>query len=895
MLKREGILFIAISTLLLPVANAATPRWECQAGAGGGWQCAKDGQPVAEEQTELPAIDVEPTQTEPLQERITSEPEPLPQSNTITTETTTEPAPVTDVSTPAETTPPPEPAVVEESPQPPAAETESGSETATTTAQQDSVTTPVPIEEPAAIEQETSIATTKPLTEPQQVSSLPSSGEHAYRIDRDLNWNQCSGPLNDPAASAPMVSQTEISADGADLQQREDIAIFSGNAEVLWKRQRLEAAEVRYSRKDNTLDARGPIYYQTPGLLMSANSAHLELATDRGRLENTEYRLPQRRGRGSAAVTTIEDSDRTKLTDLNYTTCAPGDDGWQLKASELELDRASGVGTARHTTLEFQGVPFLYLPYVTFPIDDRRKSGFLIPTLGHSSETGVDIATPYYFNIAPNMDATFIPRYMSERGLMLGGEFRYLGDWYYSETRGEIIPDDRKHDANEDNTRGTISHQGYSPKSNRWQVETDINYASDSDYLDDLGGSLAVSSAQHLERRGDLRYWGEGWDFLARLQYFQNIDEARPLVDQPYAKLPQLLLNLERDSTMGLRLHLDSEYVYFDRRDSVHGHRFDFHPGVSLPLSNSWGYLTPKISGRYTSYGLADEGAGNPDSPNRTLYTFSLDSGLTLDRRTNWFGRNLTQTLEPRLFYLYTKRKNQDDLPIFDTTEVDFSFARLFRENRFNGIDRIGDANQLTAALTSRTMDDSSGEELFRASIGQILYFNDREVQLPGVADIDESSSAVVAEIAARLTDNWSLRGTMQWDPHADDNHTRQSAIHLNYLGDSGGIFNLAHRYRVGLIEQSDLSLRWPITHRINAVARWNYSWRKRDTLESFAGIEYDSCCWAVRAVARHYINDDGQDENTSFMLQLELKGLTGIGHRVDRFLEDGILGYETD
>ncbi len=903
---RPGILSVTISTLLLlPIANAhaAKPRWECRAGPEGGWQCLKDGMPVAEEQSEIPAIVTEPAQTTPLQETVAAEPEPLSEESAVAeqpaevveagqpTQPATEPVqPPSEPARPvAEPVRPEAEAIATERVEPPAPATDATASAETeTTAVQDGTT------EPMATSQTEPVAVATPATEPEQASILPTEGKDAYRIDRDLNWGQCNGPLNDPAASAPLVSQTEISADSADLNQGEDTATFSGNAEVLWQRQRLEATEIKYSRKSDSIDAAGPIYYQSPGLLMSASSAQLELSKDTGRLEDTEYRIPQRRGRGSATVTHLEDRDRTKLENVSYTTCAPGDDGWMLKASDMELDRASGVGTAHHATLEFQGVPFIYLPYVTFPIDDRRKSGFLIPSFGRSDETGVDISIPYYFNIAPHMDATFIPRIMSKRGLMLGGEFRYLGDWYYSETRGEIIPDDREQNAGESDTRGIFSHQGYSPKKYRWQVETDINYVSDNDYLDELGSDLASGSSQHLERRGDLRYFGDGWDFLARLQYYQNIDEARLLADRPYSRLPQLLLSLDRDVNM-FRYQLDSEYVYFDREDSVHGHRFDFHPSVSLPLSTSWGYLTPKVSGRYTTYGLTDEGIGNPDSPNRSLYSFSLDSGLLFDRNTNWFGRNVTQTLEPRLFYLYTKRKNQDNIPIFDTTEADFSFDRLFSENRFDGIDRIGDANQLTAALTSRTMDNASGEELFRASIGQIFYFSDREVQLPGIADINESSSAVVAELAARLTNSWSVRGTMQWDPHADNHHTRQSAISLNYLDEDGAIFNLAHRYRVGLIDQSDLSLRWPVTNSVNAVARWNYSWRDRQTLESFAGFEYDSCCWVVRAIARHYVNNDGQDENTSFLLQLELKGLTGFGSGVDKFLEDGIFGYKTE
>jgi LPS-assembly protein len=717
------------------------------------------------------------------------------------------------------------------------------------------------------------------------------------RIDRDLNWNQC-GPLQDPAAavSAEEISDDiEISADSAELLREDQLALFSGNVEVNWGTRLLEANEIRYNESDETLDARGSIYYQQPGLLLSSESAHLELASESGRLERVQYRVPTRRVRGDADAAKILDQDRSQYENISYSTCAPNDDSWLVEAKELEIDRDSGMGTVQDGVLKFKGVPVFYLPYATFPIDDRRKTGFLVPSIGHSGKTGLDITIPYYINIAPAMDATLYPRVMSKRGLSLGGEFRYLTDWFYSEMQAEILPNDHSQSGDEDSLRGAFSYQGSSFPNTRWQLDTDVNYVSDRDYVEDLSDSLASSSSRHLERRGDLRYLGDDWEFLARLQHFQTIDRTIATVDRPYARLPQLSLNLEKEVLDPLVVYLDSEYVYFDLDDAVHGHRFDLRPGLGLRLENSWGYINPKISGRHTAYDLEDQGVGNPATPDRDLYSASLDTGMFLEREGNWFGNAVTQTLEPRLFYLYTSRENQDDLPVFDTSEFDFSFAALFRENRFNGADRVGDANQLTAAITSRTLDSATGEELLRASIGQTFYFEDREVQLPGILEVDDSSSAIIAEVAARLSNNWRTRATIQWDPHTDSEHTRQGAVHLYYRGDEGGIFNVAHRYRADLLDQSDLSLRWPISSRWHAVGRWNYSWRKDRNLESFAGLEYDSCCWVFRAVARHYVNDTDSDSNTAVFAQLELKGLTSLGRNIDDFLENGILGYQSD
>ncbi|MCW8891258.1 MAG: LPS assembly protein LptD, partial [Sedimenticola sp.] len=287
---------------------------------------------------------------------------------------------------------------------------------------------------------------------------------------------------------------------------------------------------------------------------------------------------------------------------------------------------------------------------------------------------------------------------------------------------------------------------------------------------------------------------------------------------------------------------------------------------------------------------------GLNDSPSRTLPTLSIDSGLYFDRSTSWFGNSVTQTLEPRLFYLYTPKEDQSDIPDFDTSNNGFSFANLFSENRFSGPDKVGDANQLTTALTSRNLSAETGEELFRASIGQIFYFRDRDVQLQSSgAVVNEDSSSVVADVSAKLSTNWRMQAGIQWNPHASQNETENSAFGLHYLDDKQRILNLTYRYTNGSIEQTDLSGRWPISSKLHAVARWNYSILHGKTMESFAGIEYDSCCWITRFVMRDYRSDANSEGNLAMFLQLELKGLTSLGDKIDQFLERGILGYRTE
>jgi LPS-assembly protein len=349
------------------------------------------------------------------------------------------------------------------------------------------------------------------------------------------------------------------------------------------------------------------------------------------------------------------------------------------------------------------------------------------------------------------------------------------------------------------------------------------------------------------------------------------------------------------DGFAGTTYHLGTEYVNFHRSDSMQGHRIAMAPGLSLPLRKTWGYVEPKVGVRYVGYQLSDEDPGIDDSASTLTGMFSLDSGLYFDRQANFFGTGTTQTLEPRLYYLYVPEENQDDQPVFDTGLFDFNFDNIFRENRFNGLDRIGDANQLTLALTSRMLADESGTELLRASVGQIIYFEDREVTLPGETTQDDSSSAIVAELAAQLGGGWYTRGGLQWDPHDGNGNTDQALAQLGYRDNDNRVFNAAYRLRDGVTEQTDLAMYWPVNEQLSLIGRHNYSLEENRLLEAIGGIEYGRCCWRLRAIASTITDDTGDSRNLTFMLQLELNGLGRFGNDIDQTLERGIYGYTAD
>ncbi len=738
-----------------------------------------------------------------------------------------------------------------------------------------------------------------PGPEPQRPAATSAALSHALDIDTGINWDDC--PTRPRAAPTAFKLDQEhdtdlpidVDADAviADLGPEE--VTFSGNVRLVQGDLQVQADQLVLNRSKGQIQADGDILISRPDLRVAGSAASYQLEAQQGTIEQVRYRVPGARARGQAEQAEFLGDGQSRYADISYTTCAPGDDAWLLKAKTLKLDQVEGFGSAQHATLRFMGVPMLYAPTFTFPIDDRRRSGVLLPTVGQSSNTGFDLRVPYYFNLAENYDLTLTPRLMTKRGLMLGGEFRFLTASTFGTLNGEYLPSDQEFDGD----RGSLAVRTTTRFNPRTTGVVRFNYASDEDYFEDLGDSLAATSATHLERAGELRYAADTWGLLGRVQYYQTIDRDIPAGARPYSRLPQLLVDLEDpDGIAGTSYYLDAEYVNFYRRDSVRGHRLTLFPKIGLPLRNSWGFIEPRVGAHYASYRLTDQQVGLDDAPDSLIGLFSLDSGLYFDRDTNYFGHEVTHTLEPRLFYLYVPETDQDDQPIFDTGFFDFNFDNLFRENRFNGPDRFADANQLTAALTSRLFAEQNGAELLRASLGQTYYFKDREVSLPGEVLADDSSSAVVAELAAELGAGWRARAGVQWDPHEGRNgNTDQALAQLNYRNRNRLTFNAAYRLRDQVAEQTDLGLLWPINANFSLIGRHNYSLQEDRLLEALFGIEYGRCCWRFRGLVRQYTDSSDDDTNLGFFLQLELNGLGSLGDNIDEVLERGIYGYQAE
>lgn len=675
---------------------------------------------------------------------------------------------------------------------------------------------------------------------------------------------------------------TDLHAQRISGESREQLRL-EGDVEIERADQRIEADAVDYDRGKDAVDAQGNVRYHDERLFVRGKRVRSQLEAGTSQLDDVRYRMIGTGANGQASRVEVLDDNRRRFFNVDYSTCPPQSRDWEIRASRIDTNDRSNLGVARDLSLRFKGVPLLYLPYATFPLRDERKSGLLYPQIGGGSNGGFDLTLPYYLNLAPNYDATLYPRIITDRGFQFAGELRYLFPEQQGFVTGTYLPSDDL--AGIDRHSYHIEHFGtFGPNYN---LQINLNRVSDDRFFEDLGDSLHTSATALLPSYAYFRGRGEWWNFAIGGDDYQVTDPRLTQASEPYRRLPRATLDAERALLPWFVAGVRSEGAIFSKDNSVEGTRIDVTPFVRFPVERSGWFVRPELALRQTNYELDDQ---LDDTPTRTTPIASLDAGLLFERDVTWFDRSLRQTLEPRLYYLYVPYRNQDALPLFDTQELTFSFGQLFRTNRFAGADRQADANQLTAALSSSIFDADSGDEIARASLGQIRYFDQQRVQLPGVAPRDFSQSAYVGEFDIRLDDRWRVAVTQQWNPETD--HTDLSSIRVQRRIGERSVANLSYRYRRDLVEQLDGSVAIPLNDRWHFVARWLYSLPEQRTLEAFGGIEYQSCCFAVRVLGRHYVRTFEGDSNNAIFFELELKGLGSIGRDTEDFLSRAILGY---
>ncbi|MEC5162425.1 LPS-assembly protein LptD [Janthinobacterium sp. CG_S6] len=678
------------------------------------------------------------------------------------------------------------------------------------------------------------------------------------------------------------------------------------DAEVVRDQTRMTADTACYQMVEDQLDASGNVRMWRFGDYYSAELLKLNLETGRGFALKPTYKIAVGNGQGHAERIDFINSEEADVVDGTYSTCEGTKPDWYLKSSTLNLDTGRDVGTGGKTVVYFKGVPILGTPAISFSLSGARRSGWLAPTPRLDSKNGLELLVPYYVNIAPNRDLTLYPKYIQRRGLQLGANARYLGETaaggYAGETYIEYLPNDKVRDSDRYMLH-SVHTQALAPGlSYGWNLRS----ASDNDYPTDFSKTVATSAERQLLRELRTDYRGEFWNATARVQNYQVLQdpgaEKNPglFVPRPYDRLPSLNLHAGRfDVAGGFDWAVDSELTRFWHPEQVRGNRLVAVPQVSYPFMRPGYFVTPKLVLNASAYQLDNNNAVGSvqyrdTALTRAVPTVSVDSGLVFERDAKLFGRAVTQTLEPRLFYVYTPYRDQRAFPLFDTSDAGFSFAQLFSENRYVGADRIGDANQVTAALTSRFLDPNGAERL-RLALGQRFYFNEQRVQLGSAAANEASRSDVLLAGAGRIADSWGFDSAVQYN--RDEGHSMSWNYGAQWQPAPKKVLNLEHRYLRGVngIKNVLVSGQWPLSTRWYGVGRVSYSMRDRRVLESLAGLEYKQDCWVLRMGAQRFVTTTKSVSNSIFF-QLELIGLSsnlGFGSNALDTLTKSIPGYQ--
>jgi LPS-assembly protein len=680
------------------------------------------------------------------------------------------------------------------------------------------------------------------------------------------------------AAELPVAEDGKLvlTADQAELTQ-EGLSTLAGTVKLVKGGSQLEAQALSYDRQTQQVKLSAESVFRNRDLVVRSQSAELDLANETGTFHGTEFTLVNRGARGAADSIRLAKDGTVDVADVYYTTCPPGSKAWFIEASDIELDREEGLGRAKHARLRFGYVPILYMPWFQFPIDDRRRTGVLFPTIGDSDTLGFDARLPVYLNLAPNYDMQVTPRYMARRGTQIGTETRWLlprntGHATYEHLDNDEVTGERR-------SYFSFSHQGLVNR--RLAAEVKYGDASDARYFEDFAGRLEAASITHLERTAQLTYTAPtAYSLMARVTDLQTVS-ATALADPtllPYQRLPELRLDaITRQSRFGTRLGLTGQYVNFVREEPPEGQRVDFNPYLRFFVDRSAWYAASQLDFRHTRYAVTDPNT----TLTRNLPQFSVEGGLRFERLTT--GGDL-QTLEPRLYYLNVPFRDQENLPQFDSGEPDFDFVQLFERNRFSGTDRISDANHLALALTSRLLQPQDGTQRLSASVGQIYRFEETGVALDDCTEnctADRGGTDFIGEVDYALLDSLRFTTTGQWSQ--DRNQIIRGSAAVRYRSDRRRA-DLAYRFREVLpltdapLEQIDLSASTPVYGPLSLLGRWRFSREDDRTLEALGGLEYQTCCWALRTAYRRYQFNTDQDYTTGIYVQLELKGLTRIG-----------------
>jgi LPS-assembly protein len=703
--------------------------------------------------------------------------------------------------------------------------------------------------------------------------------------------DMCPAPPKRKSAPATVISSGDhrirLDSDGASLTA-DGFAVLTGHVQVRQDERTVAADRVTYDEKTGKVTVNGSVDFEDPRLGIKSDSGIYD-ALGGAEFDQAYFQIFERNGRGFAKDIAVQPDGKAELSKVRYTTCPAGNQDWLIQASSLKLDTEAQQGVAHQVVMRFKDVPIFYTPYIAFPLGDERQSGLLFPSFGHSGNNGYQLEVPYYFDLAPNYDATLTPGILSRRGVQLGGEFRFLTESSHGQIEENFLPSD----AVEHGDRAFVHITDVTKLGTGLRFDTDIESVSDSNYFSDFAVGADQTSVTFLERRAEILYYDDAWRIRAQLQNFQTIDTAIDAGDRPYSRVPRVEAYGLFPLFGKFEFALSSEVTNFLREVGPTGVRADISPELRWAERGAGYFFEPVVGYHFTQYDLQNAAVGDPSTPSRALPYASLDSGLIFERDAGSQGQR-TQTLEPRLVYTYIPYRNQHELPLFDTGIPDLNLVELFRTNRYVGDDRIGDANQLAMGLTTRLFSQASGTQYLSATVGQIRYFELPRVLLPeeitqtlpgqtlltlpgqptqifpgqnlptlpgqtlatapGETPQAYRASDIIGEVSVTAYKHWSLDLDYQWNPYTSQ--TDKSEVLLQYRPDPSRVVNIGYRFQQDILKQYDASFAWPIAGHWNTVGRYVYSIQDRQLIEELAGFEYKSCCWRVQLLQRRYLTN---------------------------------------
>lgn len=689
--------------------------------------------------------------------------------------------------------------------------------------------------------------------------------------------------------------QIRVQADRAEIRE-DTVAVFDGKVDILSDNGQIKANQARINKNDQKLLATGDVSYRNPQILVNSDEVRLNTESGQLQMNDTRYRLALFNGRGQAEQIKLAKEEGIILEDVAFTTCPEGSEDWKIVASSIELEEGETWGEARNTRFFVKGVPVFYLPYFAFPVTDQRQTGLLWPEISSNNRTGITYEQPFYWNIAPNIDATISPRMMSKRGTQLNTQVRYLTEGHRGQINVEYLSEDKDTPNRDERYFYRFTHRG--KLSEHWHINADINGLSDDNYIVDLGSDFYNRADTHLFQTLGVNYFTENLNFSATIRDFEVIG------DQPsnYRALPEMKLFYQTDQFAGVEFRLNSELAHFDNTLSSEptATRFHIAPSIAFPFQARWGELLAEASLLNTYYRQDNtEGTALEEEVNRTLGQARVYAALNFERETRWFGADVTQTLEPQVQYLFTSFEDQTNIGLYDTVLLLNDFNGIFRGFEFTGLDRISDNNQVTVGVTSRILDKNNREQ-FKVSIGQIFYLDDNQVL---DAEKDDDRSAIATEVDWQLGSKWFAHSEIQIATSTEK--VERSSLSLEYQLDPERIVQFTHRFVRDLsgerIDQLGVTASWPINNEWRWVGRWFKDMERNRTIESYTGLQYDSCCWSIRVVAQRNLTnrfdpsgfqsenefDSGISLNFSFKFGAEARGTS-----TRDMLEDGLFGY---